>query len=161
MKKHLRDQAAIIVMKDTLTKFSPGWEDKIPLDDQLSRVRLEAACAKTFDLTHGNRFEDMQIAIAEAETDALSKTAWRLECTLREFKKPAPINCWFDYPVHRIDDTGILADMEAEDALPAWRKGAKRSQAKRTAKKETKTEQFITAFDAQSLGGPPTLKQIA
>lgn len=152
MKKHLRDQAAIIVMKDTLTKFSPGWEDRIPLDDQLSRVRLEAACAKTFDLTHGTRFENMQTAIAEAENDALSKTAWRLECTLREFKKPAPINCWFDYPIHRIDDTGILADMEAEEALQSWKKGAKRTNSKKKAQAESKAEQFIKAVEAVGMG---------
>lgn len=103
-------------------------------------MRLELAAAKILDLLSGNRYEEMQTAVQAAEADALTKTAWRLECTLREFKKPAPINCWFDYPIHRIDDTGILEDMSAEEALPAWKKGAKRSQTKRTAKKETKQD---------------------
>ena len=30
-------------------------------------------------------------------------TAWRVEGTLREFPKPAPVNAWFDWPIHALD----------------------------------------------------------
>lgn len=40
--------------------------------------------------------------------------------------------------MHRIDDSGVLADMSAEEALPAWKKGAKRTNTKKKAQAEDK-----------------------
>ena len=36
-------------------------------------------------------------------------SAWRMEAVLREFKFMEPINLWFKYPLHSIDDTETLA----------------------------------------------------
>ena len=35
-------------------------------------------------------------------------SGFRLECVFRDFKSPPPMNGFFDYPVHVIDETGIL-----------------------------------------------------
>ena len=35
-------------------------------------------------------------------------TAWRVEGSLREFKPFKPFNCWFTYPVHRLDEGNSL-----------------------------------------------------
>ena len=54
---------------------------------------------------------------AKANEDAL--TAWRIEGTLREFPHFAPVNAWFDWPIHVVDDA--LSDCEevgGEDAKP-------------------------------------------
>lgn len=40
-------------------------------------------------------------------------TALRIEGTLREFPKFAPVNLWFDYPVHRLDAGGELARVKS------------------------------------------------
>lgn len=40
--------------------------------------------------------------------DNLSDTAWRLECSLREFKNFKPRNFWFRYPIHVLDLSGDL-----------------------------------------------------
>ena len=40
-------------------------------------------------------------------------TAWRLESSLREFENIRPVNFWFEYPIHRIDETGQLQDAPA------------------------------------------------
>ena len=37
-----------------------------------------------------------------------SATAWRLESSLREFRSFKPVNIWFEYPIHRVDETGKL-----------------------------------------------------
>ena len=37
-------------------------------------------------------------------------TAWRLEFNLREFRNPKPLDIWFDYPIHYIDDSGELVN---------------------------------------------------
>lgn len=41
-------------------------------------------------------------------------TAWRVEFVLREFKSPAPVDVWFDAPVHRLDEVGCLAKLGLE-----------------------------------------------
>ena len=47
------------------------------------------------------------------------KTAWRISGTLREFPPFLPINVWFDWPIHRLDEIGELetavADGSQED----------------------------------------------
>ena len=42
-------------------------------------------------------------------------TGWKLDFTLREFKKPAPVYLWFKHPVHWVDDEHALMDVEKEE----------------------------------------------
>ncbi|MCD7827766.1 MAG: AAA family ATPase [Clostridiales bacterium] len=42
-----------------------------------------------------------------------SVTAWRMEFSLREFKNPQPVDFWFEYPLHRLDDEGVLSSLGA------------------------------------------------
>ena len=39
-------------------------------------------------------------------------TAWRVESTLREFKAIQPVDMFFDWPIHKVDYDGRLADCE-------------------------------------------------
>lgn len=39
-------------------------------------------------------------------------TAWRVESTLREFKAIDPVNLFFNFPVHKVDESGRLADCD-------------------------------------------------
>ncbi len=41
-------------------------------------------------------------------------TAWRLESSLREFENIEPVDFWFEYPLHRVDETGELSRMPAQ-----------------------------------------------
>ena len=41
-------------------------------------------------------------------------TAWRLEGSLREFRNFEPVNFWFDYPIHYLDESGALKNVAAE-----------------------------------------------
>ena len=36
-------------------------------------------------------------------------TAWRLEFNLREFRNPKPLDIWFDYPIHYLDESNELS----------------------------------------------------
>ena len=49
-----------------------------------------------------------------------SHTAWRLDFTLREFKRPDDVDIWFDYPIHKVDDKGLLKDLEPESDMAPW-----------------------------------------
>lgn len=46
---------------------------------------------------------------------------FRMESSLREFRNIKPINFWFDYPIHRLDTTGILENAPAEGTFEAGR----------------------------------------
>ncbi len=70
-------------------------------------------------------------------------TAWRLESSLREFQSFKPVNFWFEYPIHRVDDTGEL-DKNYVDGDP--RANLLKSY-KRTQTRESRKDEFDKAFD--------------
>ena len=87
-------------------------------------------------------------------------TAWRVEGTLREFAKFQPVNMWFSYPVHEVDTTGALADIQLEDNAPAWKKAisSRKDKAKKVEERKQKLETAYSAlFDGVS---PVTTKEI-
>ena len=80
----------------------------------------------------------------ENEDDESSATAWRLESTLREFASFKPVNFWFEYPIHRVEESNKL-DKNYVDGDPRANllKSYKRSQTRKSRK-----EEFDEAFDA-------------
>ena len=48
-------------------------------------------------------------------------TAWRMECSLREFRNFKPFEFWFEYPVHRLDTEGVLREMPTAGSAEAGR----------------------------------------
>lgn len=65
-------------------------------DAQLDMIQLELSEDQMNNLRDGNA------------------TAWRLECSLREFENFQPVNFWFEYPIHRVDTSGELNQAFAE-----------------------------------------------
>lgn len=59
-------------------------------------------------------YYEMHKAVSTARKAIHQRTAWRIEGTLREFPKFPPVNLWFSYPVHNVDDVGSLKDIAAE-----------------------------------------------
>ncbi len=66
-------------------------------------------------------------------------TAWRLESSLREFENIKPLNLWFEYPLHRVDDEGMLGEMPAQGTFSAGRILNRNA-------KQTADEEFRRAF---------------
>lgn len=73
-------------------------------------------------------------------------TAWRIESTLREFATPDPIDLYFEYPIHRLDEEGALKDLVPESEKPQWQRGTERAKAKREKKQDKEKEQFEEQF---------------
>ena len=72
-----------------------------------------------------------------------SATAWRLESSLREFRSFKPVNIWFEYPIHRVDEAGKLEKNYADgDPRANLTKSYKRNQTI-----ESRKEEFDEAFD--------------
>ena len=75
--------------------------------------------------------------------DVISSTAWRLESSLREFRNFKPVNFWFEYPIHRIDEKGILEKRYADgDPQANLEKSGKRTQTP-----ESRKDEFDAAFE--------------
>lgn len=76
-----------------------------------------------------------------------TKTAWRVEGTLREFASFKPVDFYFDYPVHRVDTEGLLKDLKPESDKPYWQKGVEARPTKEE-KQEERFQKLETAYDA-------------
>lgn len=66
------------------------------------------------------RDPDAILTLTQLDTDDPAdpnRTAWRLEFILREFAARDPVNMWWDYPLHRPDTTGKLADEQIRTSL--------------------------------------------
>jgi len=119
------------------------WQDDLSQDDLLSSAQMLGYCEAHLDKWQKIAL-DKQITAAKAEVQA--RTAWRIEGTLREFPKFDPVNMWFDYPVHRIDQVGSLKDLQLEDDKPAWEKASQRRKENAQKNRERKLNEFEIAF---------------
>lgn len=157
-RQFLKDSAARSAMARTLDEEHPRWREEVSQDDQCSRLRMELYAGQAL---HGEAFTRLREAVSQAEAAAGKVTAWRLESTLREFAPMMPLNVWFDYPLHRADDSGVLSDMDAEAAAPPWQKGAKARKKAAASKAKESATRFTEAVENAAMGKPPTLKELA
>lgn len=99
--------------------------------------------------------------IDEAERAIKKRTAWRIEGTLREFPKFTPVNLWFDYPIHKLDEEGVLRDAQPDSDRPPWQKGAEKRRSKAKSNKEDSKQKLEDAIQNCKFGDPPTKKELA
>jgi regulatory protein RepA len=93
-----------------------------------------------------------------------SRTAWRIEGTLREFPKFNPINLWFDYPIHKQDASGVLKNLEVEGECNSRNSPFKKNFSKKKSPEEAKQESMQsleTAFSGVAEKGKSTVKDLA
>lgn len=133
-----------------------GLEDRV--ENMYSQTELREICGQFLDAESFKR--TVSLAQRAADKVKTSRTAWRIEGTLREFPKFPPVNVWFDYPVHQIDRTGVLKDLESESEQPPWKKAMSKRKPKDVKQKERK-ESINTAFEACSANGEVTLNDLA
>ena len=103
------------ILQGTISIPSRYDEPLYSQDDACSRSRMREIAQRVLD---GYNYQEAIRAANEAEKRIESRTAWRIEGTLREFPKFPPLNLWFDYPVHRADLTGVLKDAKADADAP-------------------------------------------
>lgn len=95
------------------------------------------------DLIELNITEDFR----QKHTHDESSTAWRMESSLREFNNFKPLNFWFEYPIHRIDDQETLKKKYADgDTRANLERSSKRNQTPTSRK-----EEFDQAFDLNKM----------
>ena len=113
LKKNERGKAKIRGIEKALDKYVCDWKSEIGQDDRLSPSQM-------FDFAGGklnwDEQDEMQKLIAEEEEKTVRRSAWRIEGILREFPSFKPVSVWFDYPIHKLDDIGVLDDLKTEAA---------------------------------------------
>lgn len=110
--EHLKGKAACRAIIAFLDRELPqGWRDSLGPDDFLSKAQM-ADFAKE-RLGDGQVYR-MEKDVAAAERHAMHVTAWRVECTLREFEKPDDRDVYFAWPIHVADECGALKDIRPE-----------------------------------------------
>lgn len=163
--RRIRDGGFSAVILDPIYKVITGDEnnarDMSVFCNQFDRIATETGAAVIYVHHHskgsqiGKRSMDRASGsgVFARDPDALldmvelaheagdgDRTAWRMESTLREFKPWAPINIWFDFPVHNIDEDDELTNRSVYDALSAINEG-------RAEKKENAKDQAVRAYD--------------
>lgn len=119
------------------------WQELVSQDDALSRARMEEICRQR--IADQNRVVQ---AIAAAEAVVEEMIAVRVEGTLREFPRFKPVNIWFQYPLHYMDETGILGDLQLPEDRPPRGPGRGNSPKETPEQKqERENKSFETAFN--------------
>lgn len=119
------------------------WQDNLSQDDLLSSTQMMDYCREHLDKWQMKALEKQ---LEAAKDTVKAKTAWRIEGTLREFPKFEPVNLWFDYPVHRLDQVGSLKDLQLEAEKPVWEKAAQKRKENAQKSRERKLNEFEIAF---------------
>ena len=139
---------------DQLNRLYDDWEDEVSQDDMCSKVQMETFCKKKMSRPE---YQQLQERSKEGIRKARTRSAWRIEGTLREFPKFEPVNLWFDYPVHKVDKVGSLKDVQPEADTPAWKKNFPKKKSPEDRKKEKK-ESLELHFAAQDFEGTGQVK---
>lgn len=152
IREQLHNKAACRVIKAMLDKR--GHADAYGPDDALSKSRMLTIAKEKLGLAD-LRAIDAEVAAAQKKADSM--TAWRIEGTLREFASFAPVNLWFDYPVHK-PDSGLLEDLQPDsDFRTLGAKGASRRWGDKAKQSKDRKAELDTAFEACMMDGEVTV----
>lgn len=146
-----------------ICKVCEGWlykYDKLyhsSQDDLCSETQMLALCREYLE---NDAYECVIEDVGKARKTVESRSAWRIEGTLREFPKFSPVNLWFKYPVHNIDNIGVLKDIAVDDGMPTWKKNFSKKKTDAERKNERKNS-LETAFEACGIDDKVTVKAMA
>lgn len=144
---------------DWISRFNPDFKSSASQDDLFSAPRMR-------EHAH-NELNEASYKLMCADIDSgkqvLSRrTAWRIEGTLREFASFKPISCWFDYPIHREDKSGALADLKLDDDKKPWEKAQERRKRNAEENRMDIKETFENAYNSLCIDDDlPTMKELA
>lgn len=147
------------VCQKWLVRFNTDLND-YSRDDLLVKDKVLNICKRELsDNTLQRMWEDIRAVSKKIK----QRTAWRIEGTLREFPKFEPLNLWFDYPVHTIDESDVLKDISTDDfnsKNSPYKKNFNNKKSKKQRSDERK-DALETAFSAVNENGKATVSDIA
>ncbi|MGY3724993.1 hypothetical protein SAMN05421767_10646 [Granulicatella balaenopterae] len=151
-----KKQAHISIIESCIKATNNDYfYQKVTLEDKNSIAAMENHAEIAIPL---HQRIEMNKQRKEASKAVDNQSAWRIDGTLREFAKMDEVNVWFKYPVHIVDNTGVLADIELDDGLP-YKKPKKSPQngGEKEGGKKSNTEKIDNAMAMLDDGVQPIL----
>lgn len=155
--KRETDQEVIRLCCEYLNSNAMNWQDEVSQDDTCVASKMLEYCRRRLCETV---YDMLALDISAAEKAVQNRTAWRVEGTLREFPKFPPVYLWFDYPRHRMDEIGVLKDLEADGEAPPWQRASGKAKRNAEKKADSKRREFEDAVQNCNMGEPPTVNDL-
>lgn len=134
------------------------YTTKIGMDDHYDYEKMKYHAEQSLS----GHLMEVRAKAKEIEARVKQQTAWRVEGTLREFAKFEPVNIWFNYPKHTIDDVGVLADLEADNNDNKYSKAKKgRTEQNSESNKDNMLEFEMAVENCVFEDEEPTKKMVA
>lgn len=159
VKEHFINEARIEAMHAVLDKYVPKWRTYIYQTKKTDDHDFEAMNDYCAEMLGFEQMNELQY-LTELKVDAAKHiTALQISGTLREFATFDPINCFFKYPVHFLDNANLLKGCLPEGS----KKKSKFEKMNETNKKkqDENIELFLNAFEQLNHDGQVTVKELA
>ena len=134
------------------------WQEDLSQDDLLNSNVMLNYCENKLDRW---QFKTLQGQVEAARNRVRNLLAWRIEGTLREFPKFEPVNLWFSYPIHKVDEVGSLKDIQPDAELPPWKKGTESNKKNAKDRKAERRKAVEAALEGSNFGDEPSVDDVA
>lgn len=159
VKEHFINEARVEAMHAVLDKYVPKWKTYIYQTKKTDDHDFEAMNDYCAEMLGFEQMNELQY-LTELKVDAAKHiTALQISGTLREFATFDPINCFFKYPIHFLDNGNLLKGCRPEGS----KKKSKFEKMNETNKKkqDENIELFLNAFEQLNHDGQVTVKELA
>lgn len=159
VKEHFINEAKVEAMHAVLDKYVPKWRTYIYQTKKTDDHDFEAMNDYCAEMLGFEQMNELQY-LTELKVDAAKHiTALQISGTLREFATFDPINCFFKYPIHFLDNGNLLKGCRPEGS----KKKSKFEKMNETNKKkqDENIELFLNAFEQLNHDGQVTVKELA
>lgn len=159
VKEHFINEARVEAMHAVLDKYVPKWKTYIYQTKKTDDHDFEAMNDYCAEMLGFEQMNELQYLTELKVDEAKHITALQISGTLREFATFDPINCFFKYPIHFLDNANLLKGCRPEGS----KKKSKFEKMNETNKKkqDENIELFLNAFEQLNHDGQVTLKELA
>lgn len=159
VKEHFINEARVEAMHAVLDKYVPKWRTYIYQTKKTDDHDFEAMNDYCAEMLGFEQINELQYLTELKVDEAKHITALQISGTLREFATFDPINCFFKYPVHFLDNANLLKGCRPEGS----KKKSKFEKMNETNKKkqDENIELFLNAFEQLNHDGQVTVKELA
>ena len=159
VKEHFINEARVEAMHAVLDKYVPKWKTYIYQTKKTDDHDFEAMNDYCAEMLGFEQMNELQYLTELKVDEAKHITALQISGTLREFATFDPINCFFKYPVHFLDNGNLLKGCRPEGS----KKKSKFEKMNETNKKkqDENIELFLNAFEQLNHDGQVTVKELA
>lgn len=159
VKEHFINEARIEAMHTVLDKYVPKWKTYIYQTKKTDDHDFEAMNDYCAEMLGFEQMNELQYLTELKVNEAKHITALQISGTLREFATFDPINCFFKYPVHFLDNGNLLKGCRPEGS----KKKSKFEKMNETNKKkqDENIELFLNAFEQLNHDDQVTVKELA